>query len=54
MRVWIGLGVLAGVVGLALGFQVRRVSPSGNLHAGEVSESWLREHRADRDVPFTS
>lgn len=52
MRVWIGLGVLAGVVGLALGFLVRRVSPSGN--AGEVSESWLREHRADRDVPFTS
>jgi hypothetical protein len=54
MRVWIGLGVLAGVVGLALAFLARRASPSGSLHAGEVSENWLREHRAERDDPYTS
>ena len=50
MLFWIALGVLAGAVGVA--FLLRRGSPSGDLDAGTVSESWLREHRADRQDPF--
>jgi hypothetical protein len=49
MRAWIALAVLTGVAGLSLAFLARRASGSGNVDVGEVSESWLREHRADRE-----
>ena len=52
MGVWMVVGVLTSIVGLA--FRWRRRSPSGNLDGGAVSESWLREHRADRQDPFSS
>ena len=52
MGVWIALSVLASVGALA--FLLRRGSSSGHPDAGAVSESWLREHRADRQDPFSS
>ena len=51
MRLWVALGIL---VGAALTFLLRRVDPPGKLEAGTVSESWLRQHRADRQDPFSS
>jgi hypothetical protein len=51
MRLWIALSVLAGA---AFAFLLRRTASSGNLDAGTVSESWLRQHRADRQDPFSS
>ena len=50
MRLWIAFGML-GVAALA--FVFRRAAFSGNLDAGAVSESWLREHRAEREDPFS-
>jgi hypothetical protein len=49
MGVWIA-AVVASVIGL--GYLLKRASSSTNRDAGAVSESWLREQRADKQGPF--
>jgi hypothetical protein len=49
MGVWIAV-VVAGFVGL--GYLLKRASSSTTHDAGAVSESWLREQRADKRGPF--
>ena len=52
MAVWITL-VIVGVIGA--GFVWKRTSSSARaIDAGEVSESWLREHRAEKQDRFAS
>src|SRR5688572_1830527 len=54
MGVWVVV-VVAGMV--AVGLLWRRAhgqSISSDFDAGTVSESWLREHRADKQDPFSS
>ena len=49
MGVWIA-AVLAGVIGI--GYLLKRAASSPHSDVGAVSESWLREQRADKRGPF--
>jgi len=52
MGVWLAL-LVAGVIGGGLALK-RRSTLRQNIHAGQVSESWLREHRAEKQDRFPS
>jgi hypothetical protein len=45
MVLWL-TAVIAGLIGI--GFVFRRGSSDRSINAGEVSESWLREQRAEK------
>jgi hypothetical protein len=45
MAIWL-TAFVAGLIGI--GFAFRRASADRRINAGEVSESWLREQRAEK------
>jgi high-affinity Fe2+/Pb2+ permease len=45
MAVWLAL-VIAGLFGVGVAW--KRASSSRNINAGQVSEGWLREQRAEK------
>ena len=47
MTVWIAV-LLAGVLGVGLALKRVRGASSRSIDAGEISESWLREQRAEK------
>jgi hypothetical protein len=47
MTVWIAV-LIAGVVGVGFAIARRRSSSSPTIDAGDISESWLREQRAEK------
>jgi hypothetical protein len=47
VSVWIAV-LLAGVFGVGLAIKRVRGSSSRSIDAGEISESWLREQRAEK------
>ena len=51
MSVWL-IGLFVGLVGI--GFALKRVSSARTIDAGEVSEGWLREQRAEKQDRFPS
>jgi hypothetical protein len=51
MAVWIAV-VVAGIV--AVGFALKRAFVGRKIDSGQVSESWLREQRAEKQDRFHS
>jgi hypothetical protein len=52
MATWIAL-LVAGVV-IALGIATKRATKASRIDAGQVSESWLREQRAEKQDRFNA
>jgi CHASE2 domain-containing sensor protein len=51
MGIWVAVFVV-GLVGASVAW--RRTSPTRTINAGQVSQSWLREQRAEKQNPFQS
>jgi hypothetical protein len=45
MAIWL-TALIAGLIGI--GFVIKRGTAGRQINAGEVSESWLREQRAEK------